>query len=100
MDDYTGAEPDPTGEQAVYLIPEFEFLGEAQRRLPEVFIHVFELTLAGWIDDERVWPKDRSLAVRKKWFKVEMHTVIEDLCGDSLLSDDWEWLAGRHRTRR
>ena len=83
-----GAVPDPNGEQTVYLVPELDCLEDLEEALPEMFTHIFELELHGWHTDEEAWPVDRSLAAFKQWFHAELHTVVEDLCGDPLLDEE------------
>ncbi len=86
--DDSGVTPDPATEQTVYLIPEFDSLEEAGSLLPAIFVEVFERELFGWHTDEHQWPKDRSFGTFKKWFSIDMHTVVEDLCADPLEDDD------------
>jgi hypothetical protein len=57
--------------------------------LASVSAQVFERELFGWHADEAAWPKNRNLALFHKWFTVEMHSVVEDLC-DYELADDEE----------
>ncbi|HEY6940108.1 hypothetical protein [Dokdonella sp.] len=82
-----GVNPDPDGEQTVYLIPEPDDNEEAERILQEVYPHVFENELDSWWTDESAWPQERSFAVFMAWFAVEIHTVIHDLV-DDVLEDD------------
>jgi len=46
-----------------------------------VLDEVFERKLVGWHTDERAWPPKRTLKMFKNWFSIEMHSVVEDLCG-------------------
>ena len=48
----------------------------------------FARTLNGWHTDQTAWPKDRSLRAFKKWFTIEMHTVIEDIVAGPLEDDE------------
>ncbi len=43
-------------------------------------IPIFENELYGWHTDEAAWPKGRDFAMFKKWFEIELHSVVEDLC--------------------
>ena len=86
--DDSGVVPDVTGEQTVYLIPSFEDDDEAERILKKVYAEVFERELDGWHTDEKAWPQNRTLAMFKKWFQVELHSVVEDLCGYALADDE------------
>jgi hypothetical protein len=86
--DGSGVVPDVTGEQTVYLIPSFEDDDEAERILKKVYAEIFERELDGWHTDETAWPQNRTLAMFKKWFQVELHSVVEDLCGYELADDE------------
>jgi hypothetical protein len=86
--DDSGLVPNVEGEQTAYLIPQFDDDAEAQRVLARVFADVFERELFGWHTDEAAWPKKRTLALFRKWFAVELHSVIEDLCDYELVDDD------------
>jgi hypothetical protein len=86
--DDSGVAPEPDSEVTIYLVPEFENDSEAEDVLELVYTEVFERELAGWHTDEAAWPVDRSLAAFKRWFKIEMHSVVEDLCADPLLDDE------------
>ncbi|MCR9247054.1 MAG: hypothetical protein NXI31_18635, partial [bacterium] len=68
------------------LVPEYDVDEEAESVLRLVHREVFERELQGWHTVEEDWPSDRSLAAFKRWFQIEMHTVIEDLL-DSPLED-------------
>ena len=82
--------PDPDGEQTAYLVPEFEDDEEAEEVLGHVYRSIFERELEGWCTDRETWPADLSLALFKRWFIIEMHSVVEDLC-DSALVDEEPW---------
>ncbi len=87
MDD-SGLIPDPLGEQTVYLIPNFESDDEAQEILEEIYSEVFEHELWDWHSDEEAWPQDRDFRMFLEWFKVELHSVVEDLCDDEISDDE------------
>lgn len=86
--DDSGVAPDPDGEVTVYLVPELGDDEEAETVLALVYAEVFERELEDWHADEAAWPKDRSLAAFRRWFKIEMHSIVEDLCADPLLDDE------------
>jgi len=86
--DDSGILPDPSGEQTVYLVPEFEDDDEAQAVLTTVYSEVFERELLGWHTDEAAWPRQRDFKTFKSWFSIELHSVVEDLCADHLVDDD------------
>ena len=80
--------PDVDGEQTVYLIPEFDDAEDAESVLRRAYGEAFARTLNGWHTDQTAWPKDRSFRAFKKWFTIEMHTVIEDLVDHPLQDDE------------
>ena len=80
--------PDPNDEQTVYLIPQFHDDEEAESVLRRVFGEVFARALHEWHTDQTAWSRDRSLTAFKKWFTIEMHTLIEDLVDNQLEDDD------------
>ena len=86
--DDSGALPNPAGEQTVYLVPEFGTDPEGEDVLRLVYAGVFARELHGWHTIEADWPKDRSFAAFKKWFHVELHSVVEDICADPLEDHD------------
>ena len=86
--DESGVVPDVTGEQTVYLIPSFEDDNEAERMLKKVYAEIFERELDGWHTDETAWPQKRTLAMFKKWFQIELHSMVEDVCGFQLIDDE------------
>jgi hypothetical protein len=86
--DDSGILPDVEGEQTAYLVPEFESEAEQRQVLQDVFAEVFENELHCWHTDESAWPKKRTLALFRQWFKIEMHSVVEDLCGYPIEDDE------------
>jgi hypothetical protein len=86
--DDSGVLPENDGEKTVYLVPVFEDSAEAERVLRRVFSEVFERELFGWHTDEAAWPQRRTLAMFKKWFNIELHSVVEDLCSYEVSDDE------------
>jgi hypothetical protein len=60
------------------LLPEFEEPEGAVGYIDEIFERVFEMELASWYEDERVWPQKRSLKMFWEWFDVELHSMVID----------------------
>lgn len=87
--------PDPTDvsleeineDRTAYLIPEFEDDDQRDRILRKFFILIFEDQLAGWWTREEDWPQKRDLRTFKKWFDLQIHSVVEDLV-DGVLFDE------------
>lgn len=86
--DDSGLVPEVTGEQTVYLVPEFEDDAEVQHVLKRIFAEVFERELFGWHTDETAWPKHRTFAMFRQWFQIELHSVVEDLCDSEIIDDE------------
>ncbi len=66
-------------EPHVYLVPEHEDAESEQAVLEKYWPHLFEAMLAGWLTDERQWPKQRTRTMFQEWFDVQMCSVVEDL---------------------
>jgi hypothetical protein len=88
--DDSGIVPDPNGEQTVYLVPSYEDDHAAWEVLQDVHTAIFENELHGWHTDEAAWPRGRDFAMFKAWFKVELHSVVEDLCDVEIVDEDDE----------
>jgi hypothetical protein len=88
--DDSGIQPDVEGEQTVYLVPEIEDGRAAEAVLRGVFVEIFERELYRWHTDEAAWPTKRTFAMFKQWFRVEFHSIVEDLCGYEFVDDDDE----------
>lgn len=94
------ADPSPDGheittadvneERTVYLID--DRVGEdpraLERWLRKNYAELFERELEDWYTDPKLWPQDRSLALFRAWFNVELHTVLIDLGADELCDDE------------
>src|SRR3989338_5829103 len=66
-------------DSTVYLIPDYDNEDESLQSVYENFELFFEEQLGGWWTDESDWPKDVSLKTFKKWFDVEIHSMVVDL---------------------
>jgi hypothetical protein len=80
--------PEFTDEQTVYLIPAVESDEEEDRVLRGVYAEVFERELFEWHTDEADWPKKRTFGMFKKWFRIEIHSIVEDLCAYPIEDDE------------
>ena len=68
-------------EPHVYLLPEYEDPASQQEVLKEFWPAIFEAMLAGWVTDEGLWPKNRTLGMFQKWFEIQMSSMVQDLDG-------------------
>ena len=87
MDD-SGLVPGADDEKTVYLIPSFEDDAEAEEILKQVYSEIFERELDAWHTDEADWPENRTFAIFKQWFEIELHSMVEDVCGYELIDDE------------
>ena len=71
-----------------YIIPEFEDDHERERILKKVYSDIFEEQLFDWCIDEGRWPQRRSLALFRRWFELEFHSVVEDLVEGELYTEE------------
>ena len=62
-----------------YLLPEYEMMGDRDQLLEEFYDDIFVNELMGWWTDEEAFPKTRTLALFRKWFDVEFHSMALDL---------------------
>ncbi len=83
--DDSGLLPDVEGEQTVYLVPEFDDEESTQAIIETIYAVVFENELWEWHADSSTWPAHRDLATFLKWFSLEWHSVVEDLCAYALV---------------
>ena len=88
--DDSGLVPDVTGEQTVYLVPEFESDEERLRVLKRVYAEIFERELDGWHTDPSAWPQKRDFKTFQAWFSIELHSVVEDVVDGALIDDEFE----------
>jgi hypothetical protein len=84
--DPEGCDPQPDDEPTIYLVPDVEDERVGERILREVWPEIFERELDAWYTDESLWPQNRTLAMFEEWFKVEWHSIIEDLCDGAITS--------------
>jgi hypothetical protein len=78
----------PSGDEPVYLLPEFDTFEEAEDMLRRIWPLIFESELSAWCTDESLWPQDRSWETFRAWFTVELHSVVEDLPGGPIFEDE------------
>lgn len=71
-----------------YLVPECDGGASERKVLQVVFPLIFQLELDAWDTDEEKWPDIRSFATFKRWFHVEFHEVVMDICDYDLVRDD------------
>ena len=77
-------------DSTVYLLSEL-WSDDAQEEMLKLFFGIiFEDQLNGWWTEKQDWPKKRDFALFKKWFDVELHSIVHDLVDAPLEDDDVE----------
>lgn len=76
-------------DSTAYLIPEFEDDRQRDRILKKIYPDIFVEQLFDWCIDEDMWPQKRTLALFKKWFELEFHSVVEDMVEGDLYTEDY-----------
>lgn len=72
----------------VYLVPWDQHGREDASSVAEHFGGIFDHGLSAWCDDESRWPPVRDRETFHKWFEVVAESVVVDLGGDSLHSEE------------
>jgi hypothetical protein len=76
-------------EPTVYLIPEAKTAAEAT--VHRHYKAMFEQELNSWYTDPDLWPKDRSFRAFKKFFTIQVTTIVFDMGKGMILRDDEEY---------
>lgn len=88
--DDSGLVPFPDDEQTVYLVPDFEDDNERDAILNAVWPGLFERALFDWHTDPADWPQNRTLEMFHEWFRIEFHSIVEDLVDGPIEDDEFE----------
>jgi hypothetical protein len=70
------------------LIPEYGDNDKALRYIERNCKFIFEMQLSGWYNDPQIWPEKRTWSIFRKWFDVEIHSMIYDLVDKSIIRDE------------
>ncbi|HWR32114.1 MAG TPA: hypothetical protein VN451_01200 [Chitinophagaceae bacterium] len=65
-------------EATIYLLPDFETVGEIENWLRKNFDELFSEHLFQWYIDESFWPQVRTFTMFGEWFEYSLHTMIFD----------------------
>jgi hypothetical protein len=87
--DDSGLAPGP-GEATVHLVerPDDADLRSIPAALADDWPAIFELELESWCLDPTAWPKDRTLGMFQRWFRIEIIEMIHDLGVTSNFDDE------------
>ena len=79
-------------ERTVYLIPDKAAADDGTVRMWVELNHeaLLQHELAGWYDDESLWPQDLDLSLFDDWFDVECHSIIIDTSDEPIVEDEYE----------
>jgi hypothetical protein len=89
-DDQALTAEDLRDDNEVFLIPQLSDNTDSEKWVEKRWSYLFEHMLMGWIDDEALWPQDRTLVMFRNWFDIEIHTMAWDLSDDPLFVEDWQ----------
>jgi hypothetical protein len=89
-DDQTLTVDDLRDDNEVFLIPQLSDNSDSEKWVEKRWEFLFEHMLMGWVEDEMAWPQDRTLAMFRDWFDIEIHTMAWDLSDDPLFVEDWQ----------
>ena len=71
------------------LIPGFEDSEKTDSFMKAIYERIFEAELSGWYKDETVWPQKRSYALFRRWFDVEIHSIVVDTLDEEIEKEDF-----------
>ena len=74
-------------EPTIYRIPECDTKDEVREVLEELCEEIFVEQLDSWFRDMTTWPTDRSYEAFCRWFDVQYHSMLIDLCDEPLVND-------------
>jgi hypothetical protein len=89
-DDEALSVEDLRDDNEVFLTPQFNDNSDSEKWVEKRWSFLFEHMLMGWIDDEAMWPQDRTLEMFREWFDIEIHTMAWDLSDEPLIIEDWQ----------
>ncbi|MDR3410605.1 MAG: hypothetical protein P4L87_06630 [Formivibrio sp.] len=68
----------------VVMIPEVTEAEDGIAFIDDVADKLFEMELASWVSDEKLWPQKRNLKLFWEWFDVEVHLGVMDMVSDEI----------------
>lgn len=69
---------DALKEGDVYLLPDYEEIGQMQSWIKRNFDSIFTDQLNNWYTDEALWPQNRTIKMFNEWFEYSLYTTILD----------------------
>ena len=89
-DDQALTVDDLRDDNEVFLIPQFNDNSDSEKWVETRWSFLFEHMLMGWVDEDTLWPQDRTLEMFREWFDIEIHTMAWDLSDEPLIVEDWQ----------
>jgi hypothetical protein len=80
--------PELAAAPGVYLIGPGDEEETLEQLLDARWPEIFECELAGWMEDESLWPAERTRETFDAWFDVTLGSGVIDLDPDEPLTDD------------
>jgi hypothetical protein len=80
----------PYNEFTVYLIDDTGDAVAARRLVQRHCRYIFEQELTSWCSDENRWPPQRDWRTFKKWFDVQINSMVIDLSKHPLLIEEFD----------
>jgi hypothetical protein len=77
----------PFDEYTIYLVDEVAYRIDVEKVLKRHYAKIFEYELYSWHIDEADWPQQRDLRTFRKWFSLESHSEVIDLCNYALVTE-------------
>ena len=76
-------------EPSVYLLPESSAPDVSHPQvLKSCWRSIFKEELEGWCTNKDTWPKNRSEALFRAWFKLELCTLVFDLGKERIIHEN------------
>ncbi len=72
-----------------YLVPEYGTQDELSRIIKDSFKKIFELELESWWLKTSDWPDTSDYDLFRKWFDVEVHSLVLDLAPGHVKLEDF-----------
>jgi hypothetical protein len=62
----------------IYLIPDFEEVGQMKKWMKKNFDMIFCDQMNHWYTDRKLWASNRTFETFQQWFDLSFHTMIWD----------------------
>lgn len=89
-------EREPLSEEAIlensniYLVPEFDRVGDAEKYLKKHVREIFEAELRAWYTVPDLWPKQRGWKTFCKWMEWEVHDMVWDMEAGAIVKESFD----------